>query len=92
MPHDTGVVDFSMSILADGRGLVQNRVMCILCGQRGGLKMRCDREGCVLSTETREPTTMHVTCARQAGFEVRLDDKDDIYFYGTLLVGSDTSQ
>lgn len=35
---------------------------------------------------------MHVTCARQAGFEVRLDDKDDIYFYGTLLVGSDTSQ
>ena len=47
--------------------------------------MRCDVEGCVFACEgsgRNEPMSMHVTCARQAGFEVRLDDKRDLYFYG----------
>lgn len=84
VPVDTGIVDLSNVIMSDGKSLVQNRVLCVLCGQRGGLKMKCDVEGCAFPSDNggRDPFTMHVTCARQAGFEVRLDDKNEVFFYG----------
>ena len=47
--------------------------------------MRCDVDGCVVACDGSgryDPMYMHVTCARQAGFEVRLDDKSEVYFYG----------
>lgn len=88
VPLDVDVVDLSNVVLADGRGLIQNRVICVLCGHKGGLKMRCDRQGCCVSAESKDATMMHVSCARAAGFEVRLDDKKDdrIFFYGTYIL------
>jgi len=64
--------------------MVQNRIVCVMCGQGGGLKMRCDREGCYANHDRKDPMSMHVTCARQAGFEVRLDDNQELVFYGTV--------
>lgn len=57
-------------------GMINPKWVCILCGQTSGLKMKCDRENCSCMIDgKREKLTMHVTCARQAGFEVRADDK-----------------
>lgn len=47
--------------------------------------MKCDHEGCCLPRASKDPTMMHVTCGRQAGFEVRFDDQREVYFYGTFL-------
>jgi PHD-zinc-finger like domain len=85
LPSDTGKVDLSNVVLSNGRGLVGNKTQCLLCGLTGGLKIKCDREGCCMSSDDAQQTSFHVTCARQAGLEVRVDDRKDIYFYGTIL-------
>jgi hypothetical protein len=74
-------VDLSNVVLSNGNGLIKNKVRCFLCGQKGGLKLRCDREGCCMACDGTQHTAMHVTCARQAGLEVALDDSEEIYFY-----------
>jgi len=74
-------VDLSDVVLSNGNGLIKNRLRCFMCGQKGGLKMRCDRAGCCTTSDGSQHTVMHVTCARQAGLEVALDDTKEIYFY-----------
>jgi hypothetical protein len=74
-------------VLADGRHFILDKYACFLCGQKGGLKVKCLNEGCSLSNgDSKQPTVMHVTCARQAGFEVAVDDsKDTILFHSKSL-------
>lgn len=87
-----GKIDLSQVVLSDGRGQMINREqLCFLCGQTGGIKMKCDQAGCceygVAAEGDGQPLVMHATCARQAGLEVRLDDSDDeVYFYGTSKI------
>jgi hypothetical protein len=57
-------VDLSNLILAGGKGLVEKRVPCYLCGQHR--------------------TAFHITCARQAGFEVVVREGEEMHFYGML--------
>ena len=55
--------------------MINHHRVCVLCGQKSGLKMKCDHEGCYCKVRgAYEKTVMHVTCARQAGLEVRVDD------------------
>jgi hypothetical protein len=84
LPYETGLVDMSNFVLSNGKGLVENRIPCYLCGQNVGMKVHCDQEGCRM-TEA-HLTSFHVTCARQAGFEVALreGEGDEIEFYGKL--------
>jgi hypothetical protein len=89
VPAETGIVNLSNVLLSDGKGgFVKYLHKCFLCGQNGGLKMKCDSEHCCTTSDGKELTVMHVTCARQAGMEVRLDDTDDLYFYGTFTFRS----
>lgn len=84
VPADTGIVDLSNVLLSDGKGgFIKLLHKCFLCGQNGGLKMKCDGEHCCTTNDGKEQTVMHVTCARQAGLEVRVIDTDELFFYGT---------
>jgi hypothetical protein len=87
IPFDTGIVDMSNVVLANGRNFILDKYPCYLCGQRGGLKVKCSSDGCCLSNgDSKQHTVMHVTCARQAGFEVVVDDsKDTILFHSKSL-------
>lgn len=81
--YDTGKVDCSNVIMSNGRGHVLGKNRCGLCGRRGGLKARCCTEGCRGHGETRSPYFFHVTCARQAGYEVNHSEDPELLFYGT---------
>jgi hypothetical protein len=81
--YETGKVDCSNVIMSNGRGHVLGKNRCGLCGRRGGLKARCCTEGCRGHGETRSPYFFHVTCARQAGYEVNHSEDPELLFYGT---------
>jgi hypothetical protein len=69
---ETGEVDLSMVVLSNGKAFVHPTIKCFLCGNAGGLKNRCDHEGCkVKDGDKQVPVSFHVTCARQAGLEVQ---------------------
>ena len=71
--------------MTDGKGLVQRGTQCFLCGQKGGLKLKCsNEEGCVYCVDGKMPEAIfHVTCARQAGFEVNAEEiGNSLKFYG----------
>jgi hypothetical protein len=56
--------------------MINHKWVCILCGQNYGLKMKCDHTGCFCKIGgVDEKVVMHVTCARQAGLEVQVDDQ-----------------
>jgi hypothetical protein len=81
---DTGEVDLSDVIMSHGRGFVIPNVKCFLCGNSGGLKIKCDHEGCrVTDGDKMLPTSFHATCARQAGLEVNSEEIGrKTHFYG----------
>jgi hypothetical protein len=83
---DTGEVDLSDVIMSHGRGFVIPNVKCFLCGNSGGLKIKCDHEGCrVTDGDKMLPTSFHATCARQAGLEVNSKEIGrKTHFYGKL--------
>jgi hypothetical protein len=83
-------VDCSNVVLSHGKGYIHGKTRCGLCGSRGGLKARCLDIDCRARGERRAPYLFHVTCARQAGFEVWHDDHQDEgdEFYGTSTAGS----
>ena len=79
--HD-GRVDCSNVVMANGKALVQANTECFLCGQTGGLKVKCAQEGCRLRAgDSKSTPQFHVTCAREAGLEVGYDDESDAVFY-----------
>jgi hypothetical protein len=71
--------------------MINHKRRCFLCGQRNGLKMQCDHAGCACKINgVDEKLVVHVTCARQAGLEVRADDdrvndKGGPFTYGMFL-------
>lgn len=78
LARDVGTVDLSLVVCATqkGTGMINHKRRCFLCGQKNGLKMLCDVAGCCYKmNESDEKLVMHVSCARQAGLEVRVDDE-----------------
>jgi PHD-zinc-finger like domain len=56
--------------------MIQHKRRCYVCGQKKGLKMHCDKDDCSCNINGElEKLVVHVTCARQAGLEVRVDDE-----------------
>ena len=84
--HDIGEVDCTNVIMSNGRGHILGKSRCGLCGRKEGLKARCAEETCRARGEKRYPYVFHVTCARQAGFEVNHDDYITPCFYGTFTI------
>lgn len=73
--QDTGVVDLSNLALSNGKAFVHPNISCFLCGNAGGLKMKCNNEGCRVGGDNKSMhVAFHVTCARQAGLEVNSTD------------------
>ena len=84
----SGKVDCSQVVVASGRGLIQSSLQCFLCGQNGGLKVRCSHDGCAYVFDGQKVDTLfHVTCARQAGFEVNAMEGQNgsMTFFGTSV-------
>jgi hypothetical protein len=81
---ETGEVDLSNLVMSHGKGFVIPNVKCFLCGNSGGLKIKCDHEGCrVTDGDKQLPTSFHATCARQAGLEVNSKEIGrKTHFYG----------
>lgn len=75
LPRDIGKVDLSGVVCATGTDMIHHKRRCFLCGQKKGLKMQCDTNDCSCKTNgQKEKLVVHVTCARQAGLEVRVDE------------------
>jgi hypothetical protein len=84
---DTGVVDSSNVMTVNGRGLIHPSSQCFLCGNTGGLKVKCSHDGCAyLIGGKRTEAVFHVTCARLAGLEVNtVDDGSSMKFCGASV-------
>jgi hypothetical protein len=67
-----------------GRGLILSGTQCFLCGNNGGLKVKCDHDACAyIVNGKRTETVFHVSCARMAGLEVSTRDSgSSATFYG----------
>ena len=76
-------VNLSNVVMAHGKGYVNGKVRCALCGFQTGMKAKCANENCRARGERRTPYYFHVSCAREAGFEVSHDDENN---HGTYLV------
>ena len=76
MDTENGKVDFS-KIMMPNEGLIVQKQRCILCGLRRGHKAKCYDPNC--------RTMFHVTCARQAGFEVNRSGGTDGKCYGMFV-------
>lgn len=71
---NTGRVNLSNVVLGNGKEFIKKKVACFLCGNKGGLKMKCNKESKC------GPVSFHVTCARQAGLEVRDEYKNAMFY------------
>jgi hypothetical protein len=68
--------------MSNGRSLVRSSDRCHVCGQSGGLKVKCDHEGCS-NTKKDQQEYLHITCARHAGLEVQTAESESgTNFYG----------
>jgi len=72
-PENPGHLDLKNVVMAHGKGFIDHTHPCFLCGMKWGLKVRCDHAKCCWKNEQGRdvPTAFHVTCARNAGLEVR---------------------
>ena len=70
-----GTVNCSSIVMSKGTGLILETVRCFLCGDNRKMKMSCSEEGCRCWGQKKGAYSFHVTCAREAGLEVR--DKQD---------------
>jgi len=64
------IIECTYVVMANGKDHVSRQHRCILCGLHTGCKVDCCVQGCIAPGGTRNPAKFHVTCARQAGFEV----------------------
>jgi hypothetical protein len=85
LEYDTGKVDLTAVVMSNGKALVRPGAACLLCGHSSRLLMRCSHPGCsYIINGVRMESAFHLTCARQAGFEVgSTDDGEELIFYGT---------
>lgn len=84
------LANLSNVTMTHGRGFVKDKVRCGLCGLKNGLKTKCCEPSCRGFGERKNPYHFHVTCARQAGYEVDHKEDDprvteDEDFFGELL-------
>lgn len=69
--------DFSNVVMSNGQGYIQGKVPCYLCGKTRGMKTRCSNVNCRARGEKKQAYHFHVSCARQAGYEVNHDDESE---------------
>ncbi|KAL3941919.1 MAG: hypothetical protein SGBAC_003811 [Bacillariaceae sp.] len=69
--------DFSNVVMSNGQGYIQGKVPCYLCGKTRGMKTRCSSVNCRARGEKKQAYHFHVSCARQAGYEVNHDDESE---------------
>mmetsp|Transcript_14888 Transcript_14888/g.36135 ORF Transcript_14888/g.36135 Transcript_14888/m.36135 type:complete len:2037 (+) Transcript_14888:2150-8260(+) len=69
--------DFSNVVMSNGQGYIQGKIPCYLCGKSRGMKSRCSHANCRARGEKRQAYHFHVSCARQAGYEVNHEDDSD---------------
>lgn len=75
-------MNLSDAIMTHGKGFILGMNRCELCGQKEGLKLKCSNPTCRQRGHRSKPSHTHVTCARQAGFEVDTTTVgDDITFH-----------
>lgn len=75
-------VNLSDAIMTHGKGFILGMNRCELCGQKDGLKMKCSYSNCRQRGNRSKASHAHVTCARQAGFEVDTGmEGDDVSFH-----------
>jgi hypothetical protein len=76
LSEETAEVDFTNAVMSDGKSLL-GKDHCFLCGSNDGMVIPCDHDGChYFSCKSKYPSKYHVTCARQAGFEVNVKELD----------------
>eukprot|EP00934_Nitzschia_sp_Nitz4_P000149 Nitzschia sp. Nitz4//scaffold25_size161228//71935//80159//NITZ4_002431-RA/size161228-augustus-gene-0.113-mRNA-1//1//CDS//3329544589//149//frame0 len=74
-------VDCSNVAMSNGRGYIRAHTKCGLCGMSSGMKARCADVNCRARDERRQGYYFHISCARQAGYEVQHEDDVDPPFY-----------
>lgn len=68
-------MDCTKAVQPEGHSLIKADTLCFLCGGTDGLKMKCAHKGCCYFVDGKlTEATFHVTCARQAGFEVNTSE------------------
>ena len=67
--------------MTHGRGFINEKHTCELCGSKDGMKIQCTEPCCRGWGELRKPPSFHATCARQAGLEVENRPREDGYGY-----------
>lgn len=83
MDETKGEVNLNNVIMTHGRGFILGTTPCQLCGNKGGMKVKCSHPNCRQRGQKTKAVFAHVTCAKQAGFEVghRHDDEGNPDFY-----------
>jgi hypothetical protein len=76
---EDGRVDCANVIMSDGHSFILGKNKCDLCGASGGMKVQCCEEGCRAWGEKHQPYHFHVTCAREAGLELKDKQAPDGY-------------
>jgi hypothetical protein len=66
-------IDCSNLAMSNGKDFVGYQHRCALCGLHQGAKVACHVEDCFGPGGVKQNTMYHVTCARQAGLEVKHD-------------------
>lgn len=77
MDETTEEVNLSNVIMSHGHGFVKEQNVCELCGHKRGMKKRCQHSGCRQWGQANKPSHVHLTCGRQAGFEVNTREAKD---------------
>ena len=85
LDYRTNTVDLSNVIASSGRAFVLGSHRCGLCGMKSGLKLKCAAGQCYAEGAKNKAYHFHVTCARQAGFQVSHDDANG--FVGKFMAG-----
>lgn len=76
-----GTVNCSDIIMSNGLEHIKGGIKCALCGKNGRMKVGCSEEGCRAWGQRKGPYRMHVTCAREAGLEVKDKTGSDGHFF-----------
>lgn len=74
LDYKTNTVDLSNVIQSNGKAFILGNHRCGLCGMKSGLKVKCAFGQCYAKGGRNKAHHFHVTCARQAGFQVAHDD------------------
>mmetsp|Transcript_18936 Transcript_18936/g.28565 ORF Transcript_18936/g.28565 Transcript_18936/m.28565 type:complete len:1541 (-) Transcript_18936:2566-7188(-) len=77
MDETTEEVNLSNVIMSHGHGFVKEQNVCELCGHKKGMKKRCQQARCRQWGQANKPSYVHLTCGRQAGFEVNTREAKD---------------